>query len=59
MALAGALREPQGDPSASRVGTLVQVTTDRSNKTQPAWSPDGQQLAFTVWNYDAQFWRVR
>lgn len=40
-------------------GTPVQVTTDRSNKTQPAWSPDGRQLAFTVWNYDAQFWRLR
>ena len=38
-------------------GTPVQVTTDRSNKTQPAWSPDGRQIAFTVWNYDAQFWR--
>jgi Tol biopolymer transport system component len=40
-------------------GTPAQVTTDRSNKTQPAWSPDGRQLAFTVWNYDAQFWRMR
>jgi Tol biopolymer transport system component len=40
-------------------GSPVQVTTDRSNKTQPAWSPDGRQLAFTVWNYDAQFWRMR
>ena len=40
-------------------GAAVQVTTDRSNKTQPAWSPDGRQLAFTVWNYDAQFWRWR
>ena len=39
--------------------TPVQVTADRSNKTQPAWSPDGRQLAFTVWNYDAQFWRLR
>jgi Tol biopolymer transport system component len=40
-------------------GAAVQVTTDRSNKTQPAWSPDGQRLAFTVWNYDAQFWKLR
>ena len=40
-------------------GTPVAVTTDRSNKTQPAWSPDGRQLAFTVWSYDAQFWRMR
>jgi Tol biopolymer transport system component len=40
-------------------GAPVAVTTDRSNKTQPAWSPDGRQLAFTVWNYDAQFWKMR
>jgi Tol biopolymer transport system component len=40
-------------------GTPIQVTTDRSNKTQPAWSPDGRRLAFTVWSYDAQFWRIR
>jgi len=40
-------------------GAPMQVTTDRSNKTQPAWSPDGRQIAFTVWSYDAQFWRYR
>jgi Tol biopolymer transport system component len=40
-------------------GAPVQVTTDPSNKTQPAWSPDGQRIAFTVWSYDAQFWRMR
>ncbi len=34
----------------------VQVTSDPSNKTQPAWSPDGQRVAFTVWSYDATFW---
>lgn len=40
-------------------GTPVQVTKDRTNKTQPAWSPDGRTIAFTVWSYDAQFWRSR
>jgi len=39
-------------------GAPVQVTRDPSNKTQPAWSPDGQRIAFTVWNYDAQFWKI-
>jgi Tol biopolymer transport system component len=53
-------RMPLGDPSGSGAGGApAQVTSDRSNKTQPAWSPDGGQLAFTVWNYDAQFWRMR
>jgi Tol biopolymer transport system component len=40
-------------------GTAVQVTHDPSQKTQPAWSPDGQRIAFTVWNYDAQFWQLQ
>lgn len=40
-------------------GTPVQVTHDPSNKTQPAWSPDGERIAFTVWSYDVQFWTVR
>ena len=39
-------------------GAPSQVTTDPSHKTQPAWSPDGTQIAFTVWSYDAQFWRI-
>jgi hypothetical protein len=34
----------------------VQITTDPSNKTQPAWSPDGRRIAFTIWSYDATFW---
>jgi Tol biopolymer transport system component len=38
-------------------GLPARVTTDPSHKTQPAWSPDGRQIAFTVWNYQAQFWR--
>jgi Tol biopolymer transport system component len=58
-------RLPLGSPgarAASPTGTgglPVQITTDRSNKTQPAWSPDGRRIAFTVWSYDAQFWRLR
>lgn len=40
-------------------GTISRVTTDPSNKTQPAWSPDGRRIAFTVWSYDAQFWALR
>jgi Tol biopolymer transport system component len=39
-------------------GTMppVQLTTDRSHKTQPAFSPDGARVAFTVWSYEAAFW---
>ena len=40
-------------------GAIVQLTADPSNKTQPSWSPDGSQIAFTVWSYDAQFWRIQ
>ena len=57
-ALGDDLRQRLSDVAAKR-GAPVQVTTDRSHKTQPAWSPDGRHLAFTVWNYDAQFWRMR
>ena len=50
---------PDTSQTVYHPGTQVQVTADHSHKTQPAWSPDGRQLAFTVWNYDAQFWRMR
>ncbi len=40
-------------------GAPSQVTSDPSNKTQPAWSPDGGRMAFTVWSYQAQFWSIR
>lgn len=39
-------------------GAAVQVTTDPSHKTQPAWSPDGARIAFTVWSYEASFWSM-
>ncbi|MGQ0735110.1 MAG: hypothetical protein ACT4QD_15845 [Acidobacteriota bacterium] len=37
-------------------GSATQVTFDRTHKTQPAWSPDGRRLAFTIWSYEAHFW---
>lgn len=40
-------------------GPSVQVTTDPSNKTQPAWSPDSARVAFTVWSYEAVFWAMK
>ena len=37
-------------------GPVEQITRDPSNKTQPAWSPDGSRLAYTVWSYTSTFW---
>jgi Tol biopolymer transport system component len=37
----------------------VQLTTDRSHKTQPAFAPDGSRVAFTVWSYEAAFWSFK
>jgi len=36
----------------------VQVTFDPSHKSQPAWSPDGRRIAYTVWSYLAHFWTL-
>ena len=37
----------------------VQLTTDRSHKTQPTFAPDGTRVAFTVWSYQAAFWSFK
>jgi len=51
---------PSGYQQVFRVlakgGPPTQVTFDPSNKTHPAYSPDGARIAFTVWQYEAQFW---
>jgi Tol biopolymer transport system component len=39
-------------------GAPQQLTSDRSNKSQPAFSPDGRRLAYTVWSYDAHFFSL-
>jgi Tol biopolymer transport system component len=40
-------------------GTPVQITMGPADKTQPAWSPDGTRIAFTVWSYEAAFWTLK
>jgi Tol biopolymer transport system component len=37
-------------------GASMQVTTDPTDKTQPAVSPDGRSIAFTVVSYRTLFW---
>ncbi|MEJ2541772.1 MAG: hypothetical protein P8188_17705 [Gemmatimonadota bacterium] len=39
-------------------GPARQVTFDPANKSQPAWSPDGSTIAYTVWDYRSQFWSM-
>jgi len=49
-----------GGPVAELPANEAQIrNSDPSNKTQPAWSPDGSRIAFTVWSCDVQFWRTR
>ena len=40
-------------------GPSEQLTSDRSQKTQPAYSPRGDRLAFTVFRYLARFYEIR
>ncbi len=40
-------------------GPAEQLTFDPADKTQPAYSPDGEQLAFTVFSYLAHFWLLQ
>lgn len=40
-------------------GPAEQLTVDPTNKTQPAYSPNGRQIAFTLWTYDIQFWILK
>ena len=39
-------------------GAAEQLTHDPSHKTQPSYSPTGDRIAFTVFNYVVHFWRV-
>lgn len=40
-------------------GPVQQLTHDPSNKTQPAYAPDGRRIALTVWEFVVHFWMVR
>ena len=39
-------------------GVAEQLTVDRTQKTQPAYDPAGAWLAYTVFSYEARFWRM-
>ena len=39
-------------------GEAEQLTVDPARKTQPAHDPTGKWLAFTVFGYEARFWRL-
>src|SRR5207245_17139 len=39
-------------------GAPQQLTFDPTDKTQPAYDPTGRWIAFTVFNYLAQFWML-
>ncbi len=37
-------------------GEPRQLTFDPTNKTQPSYSPNGKEIAVTIWDYEMQFW---
>ncbi len=37
----------------------TRLTTSPAADTDPAWSPDGSRLAYTVWSYTSTFWMIR
>lgn len=39
-------------------GQSEQLTVDPTQKTQPAYDPTGEWLAYTVFSYEARFWRL-
>ena len=39
-------------------GKAERLTVDPTRKTQPAYDPTGKWLAYTVFSYEARFWRV-
>jgi Tol biopolymer transport system component len=40
-------------------GEAEQITIDATDKTHPTWSPAGDRIAFSVFNYESSFWRLR
>jgi Tol biopolymer transport system component len=40
-------------------GSVEQLTSDPTDKTQPTWSPGGDQVAFSTFTYQSHFWRLR
>lgn len=43
----------------TRGGTPEQLTFDATDKTHPTWSPRGDRIAFAVFTYQSNFWRLR
>jgi Tol biopolymer transport system component len=44
---------------STRGGDPEPLTSDSTDKTQPAVSPDGSRIAYTSWRYRARFWLLK